>query len=194
MITKIGKASFLTLLAYLVQTCAMPQLKIAGVVANVLAINIAILTVSYGKKYAFGSACLSGILLEATTYSVGGLYTVIYPVISMVFAYIFADMSDEKRERRLISHTDAKKKLRGDLDPHLRIPLNALCLSAAIEAVYLVYVTLNGTAFTYRFAMRAFLSVLFTCILSVLLMVPVRFFLHMYGRRVKRAMSEEQQG
>ena len=61
---KVLKALLLTILAYLFQVCAMNQLKIGGVVANLLAVNIAILTVSLGKKYAFGASCVTGILLE----------------------------------------------------------------------------------------------------------------------------------
>lgn len=191
---KVLKALLLTVLAYLIQTCVMPQLKIGGVVANVIIANIAILTVSLGKKYAFGSSCLSGILLEATTYSVGGLYVVIYPVISMIFSYIFADMSDEKREKRMLMHPDNQKKLRGDLNPHLRIPLNAICVSAVIETVYLVYISLNGTVLTAHLIGRGLLSVLYTGAVTLLIMVPVRYFLGMYGHRVKRAMTDEKQG
>lgn len=47
---KVLKALLLTILAYLFQVCAMNQLKIGGVVANLLAVNIAILTVSLGKN------------------------------------------------------------------------------------------------------------------------------------------------
>ena len=79
---KVLKALLLTILAYLFQVCAMNQLKIGGVVANLLAVNIAILTVSLGKKYAFGASCVTGILLEVMTSTVGGFYAVIYPAVS----------------------------------------------------------------------------------------------------------------
>ncbi|MBQ7519139.1 MAG: hypothetical protein IJU12_02385, partial [Clostridia bacterium] len=64
---KVIKAFFMTLLFYLLQVCAMQHLKIYGVVGNLLAVDIAILTVSLGKKYAFGASCVAGILLEAMT-------------------------------------------------------------------------------------------------------------------------------
>lgn len=189
---KVLKASLLTVLGFLIQTCVMQQLKLGGVVANVLAINIAILTVSWGKKYAFGASCLTGILLEATTYSVGALYAVIYPVICMALSYAFADMSDERREKRLLSQNNNDKKgMRGDINPHIRIPLNAMCIAAAIEAVLLVYATLSGTQLTVAFLSRAFLSVVYTGLLAIVVMYPVRRFLHMYGRRVRRAMIED---
>ncbi len=190
---KVIKAGVLTLLFYLLQVCAMQHLKIYGVVGNLLAVNIAIATVSLGKKYAFGTSCVTGILLEAMTSSVGGLYVVLYPVLSMLFAQIFADMSDEKREKLLLRQSDTTKKIRGDLNPHLRIPLNAMCIAAALEAVFLIYVTLSGTEISLNLLVRAIVSVLYTGLLSVLLMFPARMYLRMYGGRVKRAMTEEKQ-
>ena len=190
---KVIKAAFLTLICYLLQVCAMQHLKIYGVVGNLLAANIAIATVSLGKKYAFGTSCLSGILLEAMTSSVGGLYVVLYPVFSMLFAQIFADMSDEKREKLLLRQSDTTKKIRGDLNPHLRIPLDAMCIAAGIEAVCLIYVTLSGTEISLVLLLRALISVLYTGLLTVLIMFPARLFLHMYGGRVRRAMVEEKQ-
>lgn len=190
---KVIKAAVLTLICYLLQVCAMQHLKIYGVVGNLLAANIAIATVSLGKKYAFGTSCLSGILLEAMTSSVGGLYVVLYPVFSMLFAQVFADMSDEKREKLLLRQSDTTKKIRGDLNPHLRIPLDAMCIAAGIEAVCLIYVTLSGTEISLVLLARAFVSVLYTGLLAVLIMFPARLFLHMYGGRVRRAMIEEKQ-
>ena len=190
---KVIKAGVLTLLFYLLQVCAMQHLKIYGVVGNLLAVNIAIATVSLGKKYAFGTSCVTGILLEAMTSSVGGLYVVLYPVLSMLFAQIFADMSDEKREKLLLRQSDTTKKIRGDLNPHLRIPLNAMCISAALEAVFLIYASLSSTEISMNLLVRAIVSVLYTGLLSVLLMFPARMYLRMYGGRVKRAMTEEKQ-
>ena len=127
------------------------------------------------------------------TSSVGGLYVVLYPVLSMLFAQIFADMSDEKREKLLLRQSDTTKKIRGDLNPHLRIPLNAMCISAALEAVFLIYASLSSTEISMNLLVRAIVSVLYTGLLSVLLMFPARMYLRMYGGRVKRAMTEEKQ-
>lgn len=190
---KVIKAFILTMLCYLFQVCAMQHLKIYGVVGNLLAANIAILTVSLGKKYAFGASCVTGILLEAMTSSVGGIYVVIYPVISMLFAQVFADMSDEKREKLLLRQSDTNKKIRGDLNPHLRIVLNAMCIAAGIEVVFLIYVTLSGTEISMNLLLRAIISVVYTGFLALIVMFPARMYLRMYGGRVKRAMTEEKQ-
>ena len=190
---KVILSFLLTLLAYLFQVCAMQHLKVFGVAGNLLAVIIAILTVSYGKKYAFGASCIAGILLEAMTSSVGGMYVVLYPVFGMLFAQVFADMSDEKREKRMLRMSGNDKKIRGDLNPHLRIPLDAVCIAAGLEFVFLIYVTLAGTELSYRLLLRAFICIMYTGLLAVVLMVPVRMMLHMYGGKVKRAMAEEKQ-
>ncbi len=185
---KVLKALLLTILAYLFQVCAMNQLKIGGVVANLLAVNIAILTVSLGKKYAFGASCVTGILLEVMTSTVGGFYAVIYPAVSMLFAQLFSDMSDEKREIR----RNREKNTR-DVNPHIRIPLDAMCIAAGIETILLTYLTLSGAELSVRLIARALLSVVYTGALAVVLMLPVRAFLRMYGGRVKRALVEGEQ-
>ena len=189
---KVIKAFFMTLLFYLLQVCAMQHLKIYGVVGNLLAVDIAILTVALRKQYAFGASCVAGILLEAMTSSVGGLYVVLYPVFGMLFAYVFADMSDEKREKLMLRQSDSNKKIRGDLNPHLRIPLDAMCIAAGIEIVCLIYVTLSGTEVAAALFIRAFVAILYTGALAVLLMIPARMWLGMYGGRVRRAMIEEE--
>lgn len=56
------RAAAIILWYYLLQTCVMPYLKIAGVMPNLLMVAIAILTVSYGKKYAFVAGALTGII------------------------------------------------------------------------------------------------------------------------------------
>ncbi|MBQ7455576.1 MAG: hypothetical protein IJS53_03960 [Clostridia bacterium] len=184
------KAFLLTLLAYLLQVSVMQHLKIGGVAANLAAVNIAIITVSLGKKHAFCTSCLTGILLEAMTASVGGLYAVLYPVVSMLFAQVFADMSDEKRERRMLRQSDGRR-IKGDMNPHLRIPLCAVCITASLEAIFLVYASLSGTELALsRLIGRAVLTVVYTGVLAVLVMAPARWYLGMYGRRVRRAMVE----
>ncbi|MBQ9300260.1 MAG: hypothetical protein IJ214_07080 [Clostridia bacterium] len=190
---KVIKAFILTIIFYLFQVCVMQHLKIYGVVGNLLAVNIAVATVSLGKKYAFGASCLSGILLEAMTSSVGGLYVVLYPVFGMLFAQVFADMSDEKREKLLLRQSDNGKKIRGDMNPHFRIPLDAMCIAAGIEAVCLIYVTLSGTDISYVLFARSMVSVLYTGVLALVLMFPARAYLHMYGGRIRRATVEEKQ-
>lgn len=179
------KATLLTLLSYLLQVCAMPYLKIGDVIGSLVAVNIAILTVSLGKKYAFGASCVTGILMDVMTSSISGLYAVLYPVVSMIFALIFADMSDERREQRRNRNKNDR-----DVNPHIRIPLNAMGIALVFDGVLLVYTTLSGAVLTTQHFVRLFISVGYTGILSVMLMWPVRMFLHMYGERVERAVID----
>ena len=179
------KATLLTLLSYLLQVCFMPYLQIGGVIGSVVAVNIAILTVSLGKKYTFGASCVTGILLDVMTSSISGLYAVLYPVISMVFAMLFADMSDERREMRR-----NRNKSDRDINAHVRIPLNAMCIAFAFDAILLVYTTLSGAVLTASHLWRLIVSVGYTGVLSLVLMLPVRVYLRMYGERVKRAVVD----
>lgn len=190
----VAKAFFLTLLSYLLQVSLMYHLKIDGVVGNLLAVNIAVLTVSLGKKYAFGASCLSGILTEVMTASVGGLYAVLYPAISILLAQVFADMSYEKREKKR-QRIEKRRKNNDvkDMNPHVRIVLNAIAVAAGIEIILLAYVTLSGAELSFRLIYRALLSIVYTGVLALVLMWPARAFLHMYGGRIKRATEETNQ-
>lgn len=163
-----------TIMFYLLQVCLMQHLKIFGVTGNLLAVNLAILTVSFGKKYTFVFSCITGILVEAMTSSVGGLLVILYPAFGMLFAQLFSDMSDEKRERLALRQAGLSKKKNGDLNPYYRIPLNAVCIAGAIEAICLVYVNVSGTDISANLYIRAVFSIIYTGILAVLLMWPVR--------------------
>ena len=180
----IVKAALMTLVCYLLQVCAMPYLKIDGVIGNLVAVNIAVLTVALGKKYAFVASCASGILLDVMTSSIAGFYAVIYPVVSMALAMIFADMSDERREIRRNRNKDSR-----DMNPHIRTPLNAMAIALAIEIILLTYTTLSGTQLTARHITRVLLSVLYTGVMAFVLMWPMRMVLHMYGGRIEAAAT-----
>lgn len=178
----IVKATLMTLICYLLQVCAMPYLKIDGVIGNLAAVNIAVLTVALGKKYAFVASCATGILLDVMTSSIAGFYAVIYPVVSMVLAMIFADMSDERREIRRNRNKDSR-----DMNPHIRTPLNAMSIALVIEIILLTYTTLSGTQLTARHIARVLLSVVYTGFMTLVLMWPMRMILHMYGGRIEAA-------
>ena len=175
----------LTLLFYLLQVCLMQHLKIFGVTGNLLAVNLAILTVSYGKKYTFVFSCITGILVEAMTSSVGGLLVVLYPAFGMLFAQVFSDMSDEKRERLLLRQTNLTNKRKGDMNPYYRIPLNAICISGAIEIICLFYVNVSGTDVSVNIYIRAAMSIVYTGLLAVLLMWPVRKICGVHSARAE---------
>lgn len=206
---KFLKVLLLILLFFLLQTTVMPHLKIAGIMPNLLMVIIAIMTVSYGKLYAFISGAMVGIILEAMSYSIPLFYLLIYPVLALLCAQIFADMSDIKREMRRIReaqrqseaaaeikapfmkrkfHLRIRRDSPYDLNAHLRILLNAVTLVFLFEGVMLIYIALSGVAITFNHFLRVFYAAAFTAICSVS-MFPVRVWLGLY-KRPRKMMSD----
>lgn len=206
------KVAFLILLYYLVQVSVMPHLKLAGVMPNLLMICVAIMTVSLGKKYAFASGACIGILLETMAPDMRLFNLVMYPALGLLCAQIFADMSELKRELRRIRIAQRQRdparsqlalgkakwrprlKLRrdsaNDLNPHLRILLNALLLTMLYELVMLIYIALTGVSINFLHIGRMLNTLLYTA-LCCLLMFPTRAFLGMYRRRLRRRDAPE---
>ncbi|MDI9521432.1 MAG: hypothetical protein QM308_09830 [Bacillota bacterium] len=211
---KFFKVIFLIVLFFLLQTTVMPHLKINGVMPNLLMVIIAIMTVSYGKLYAFISGAMVGVILEAMSYSIPLFYLLIYPVLALLCAQVFADMSDIKREIRRIRQAQRqseaaaelkapfiKKKIRirirrdspYDLNAHLRILLNSLMLVALYEGVMLIYIALSGIDISFNHFLRIFYTLVYTAACCIV-MFPVRSFLGLYKRRRKASkMIQEQE-
>lgn len=205
---KLLKVSALVLLSYLLQVNAMPHLKVFDIVPNLMMVCIAVLTVSYGKKYAFASGAVLGIILESAANNLSMVNLLLYPALGLLCAQIFADMSDIKREllRIRIAQRQAnkgtggivnpyqRKRFRLDLHPttandmnaHIRILLNALTLTLMYEVVMLVYIAiaLDGVIIGFHHFLRIFNTLLYTGI-TCLLMFPARAFLGMYHRRTR---------
>ena len=204
------KALLITVLAYLIQACVMEHLAIGGITGSVLFAALAILTVSLGKKYAFCASCIIGMLMESMLSAVQGMYVIAYPVITMLCAQFFADMSDRQRERRRMindsrrsRHGEGKRRSRlgswltswryrdGDLPAHMRIPLCAGLMDFILNVVLCAYMYLIGVDLSFAHVWRAAVSVVYTIGLAVVLMVPTRAFLGMYTGRRKRGKGGE---
>lgn len=205
---KLVKVLALILLFYLLQTVVMPHLKVFGIMPNLLMVIIAIMTVSYGKMYAFITGAVIGILLETMGVSTPMFYLIMYPVLAMLWAQPFADMSDVKREMRRIREAqrsseklefkvpNARRKLSFhfrrnspyDLNAHLRILLNALMLTLSYEVVMMIYIALTGIPITFVHISRTFNTLVYTAICCIF-MFPIRAFLGLYRRR--RRLSQE---
>lgn len=208
-VNKVLKAFLITLAAYLVQVCVMQYFAVGGICGSVLFAVLAILTVSLGKKYAFCASCIIGMLMESMLSNVPGLYIIAYPVISMICATFFADMSDRQRERRRMindirrsrqsERSGARRFLSrltgayrdGDLPAHLRIVLCAGLMDLILNIVMVAYMYLIGVDMSFTHVGRALASVAYTMALAVLLMGPVRYFLGMYIRRRRRGEGGE---
>lgn len=176
------KALLLTLAAYLMDVCLMPYLTVSGISGSMSFAVISILTVSYGKKAAFVSGAIIGLLMECMLSSVPVVYLLMYPVIASLCAQFFADMSDRQRERR----RTVEHKRDYDLPPFIRIVACAALSAVLMHTVNLVYGYLSGHGITVGHIMRALASVLYIIALAVVLMLPVRYFLGIYGTRKER--------
>ncbi|NLX82964.1 MAG: hypothetical protein GXZ04_04015 [Clostridiales bacterium] len=210
---KFFKVVLLVLLFFLLQTVVIPHLKIAGIMPNLLMVIIAILTVSYGKLYAFISGALIGIILEAMSYSIPLYYLLIYPVLALLCAQVFADMSDIKREMRRIREaqrlSEAEAQIQApfmrrrfririrlrrdsphDLNAHLRILLNTLMLVFLFEGVMMLYIALSGISVTFNHIARILYTAAYTAVCCVV-MFPIRAWLGLYKRPRRMKVSEE---
>ncbi len=209
------KVAFLVLFSYLLQVSVVPHLKTADVMPNLLMVCIAVLTVSRGKKYAFASGAVFGILLETMASNLRLFNLLMYPALALLCAQIFADMSELKREllRIRIAQRQAdrgtapiakpyrrrrfvirfRRTTADDLDPHLRTLLNALMLTALYEGIMIIYIALEGVSPTWGHLGRLFRTLLYTAAASTL-MFPARAFLNMYRFRRKGKRGEEHLG
>lgn len=211
-LVKFFKVSFLVMLFYLVQTTVVPHMRINGIAPNLFMVCSAIMTVSYGKKYAFASGAVFGILLETMLPSLRIFNLVIYPALTLLCAQIFADMSELRREllririaqrqaesrivsvgiaqRRKALRLDFRRKSADDMEPHLRIFLNALLLTFLYEVIVLMYTALDGVGIEFHHIVRVLQSVLYTAVWC-LAMFPARLFLGFYTKRFRRKKRED---
>lgn len=192
----------ITVLAYLTQVCVMRYLTVGGVSGSVLFAVLAVLTVSCGKKYTFCASCLMGMLMESMlgAANVPGFYVIAYPVVGMLGAQAFADMSDRQLEHRRSNHDMRRRRMKEtggtrfgnflathyreeDLPAHLRIPLCAMLMDFILNFAFCVYMYLIGEEIGMVHVMRLLLSVVYTGALAAALMVPLRYILRMYAPR-----------
>ena len=204
------KVLALSLLAYLVQACVMQYLKIGGICGSVLFAMLAVIVVSCGKKYAFCASCVIAMLMESMLKlsNVPGFYVIAYPVITMLCAQAFADMSDRQLERQRVINDNRRTRQQqrggrdrwwrrmlshrreGDLPAHLRIPLCAVLMDLIMNIALCTYMYLIGEDITATHAARAAGAALYTAGLAVLIMVPVRYVLRMYTPRTRTKGDE----
>ena len=211
--SRLLKTTFLVVLFYLLQVCVVPYIELSGAMPNLHMVIIAILTVSCGKKFAFGAGALTGILLEAMSRNINSFYVLVYPTLALIFAQLFADMSDLKREIRRIQLRSEEQneqlkdstpggrrrfrfKLRfkrnsaDDLNAHLRILLNAVALHAAYELIMMVYASLSGVSIGFYHISKLIKCCLYTAVCCVT-MFPVRYFLGMYKTRAAKSVGDD---
>ena len=210
------KVVVLTILSYLIDVCLMPRLAISGITGSASFAAISVITVCYGRKAAFCSGAIIGILMETMLSSVPVLYLVSYPIISMLCAQWFADLTDRQRERRklaragqeapvmssrfgalVVKHVmngmDVVRRLfrrEENLNPYLRIPLCAMTSSAIMNAVFLIYGYASGFGLDWTHLMRSVMAVVYTVVIALVMTFPYRWYLGLLGRKRARWRNE----
>ena len=210
------KVILLTLLSYLIDVCLMPRLAVNGITGSASFAAIAVITVSYGRKAAFCSGAIIGILMETMLSSVPILYLVSYPIITMLCAQWYADLTDRQRERRKLARAGQEQPVMNgrfsallvkrllsvmdvlrtmfrreeNLNPYLRIPLCAMTSSLIMNTVFLTYGYASGFGLDWTHLMRAAFSVLYTVVIALVMTIPYRWCLGLIGRRRTRWRNE----
>lgn len=189
---RVLKAAFLVVLAYLIQGSIMPYLKIFGKSPNLLMSVIAITSVAYTPVMAFGVAALTGILKETLMPTIPGMEVIIYPALGFLATVLFGDKSERKLEQEI-----AAGKKGQNLPAHLRTLFSVAFLMVIYEIVYLIYVYLAEGLLPVNMVFGALWSVVYTLLLTLVMMLPIRYVLGMYSAfKEKRKMrkKEKKQG
>lgn len=174
----------LTLLAYLLQATVASDVAIAGVAPNFAIAIMAVVSIAMGRKYTFIMSIAIGYLLEIMLPALDYIYLILYPVCAMLGALAFAD----KSERRMEEERTAGRKTTG-LPAPVRTMLCALMSIAVFEAVNLLYIYLIGITLDMGHYSRAFISVVYTTLLTGLLQFPIRRWLKIH--KLKKAVRNQ---
>lgn len=159
----------LTVFGYLLQVCFMPYIKIFDVTPNLLYVNIAIVTVAYGKLRAFWIGTFYGLLMQIMSPSVSYLNLALYSLTSLFCSFAFAD-----KPIKTLEYERAIDRHRKELPAWLRTLFCAMLNITIYEAIQVTYIYLGGSAITTGHILRAFADILLTSLLALLLMFPLR--------------------
>ena len=159
----------LIVFGYLCHVCVMPYIKIFGVTPNLLYVIIGIVTVAYGKLRAFWVGLCYGLLMEIMLPSVPYLHLILYPVTTLFCSLAFAD-----KPLKTIEYERAVNKKSKELPPWLRTVLCTALNILVFEIVNVNYIYLGGSPLTFGHFSKAFLNVVLTSLLCLVLLFPIR--------------------
>ncbi|MDO4482948.1 MAG: hypothetical protein Q4C54_00520 [Clostridia bacterium] len=157
------------LLAYLCQVCIVPYLAMGGVTPNVMLAVIAIVIVCHGMLRAYWAGACFGIITDAMMKPMIFFYLLMYPILALFMSVFFADKSEKRLEAERASNPSAH-----NMHPYLRTPLCAACCQLLYEVVHMLYLYIGGIALMPVHYGRAIGAVIYTTVLTILMMVPVR--------------------
>ena len=159
----------LIVFGYLGEVCLMPYIRIFGVTPNLLYVVVGIVTVAYGKLRAFWVGLCFGLLMEIMLPSVPYLYLVLYPVTTLFCSFAFAD-----KPLKTIEYERAVNKKSKELPPWLRTILCTALNVLVFEAVNVTYIYLGGSSLIIGHYFKAFMNVILSTILCLILLFPIR--------------------
>lgn len=168
-IRRYAMLAFLIVMGYLCHVCVMPYCRIFGIVPNLLYVVIGVVTVAYGKLRAFWVGMVFGLLMEIMVPSVTYVNLAIYPVSTLFCSFAFAD-----KPLKTLEYERATNRRKKELPAWLRTFLCTALNIFVYEVVNLTYIYLGGNALQFHHFLKAFLSVLFTSLLCLGLLFPLR--------------------
>ena len=172
-------------MGYLFQVCVMPYIRPGGVTPNLLYVNIAVITVAYGRLQAFWAGLIYGFLMEIMQPSIPFLNLAVYPISSLFVSFVFADKSI-----RQLQMERAMRRNTRDIPPMVRTVGCAMVNVLVLEVVNVAYIYLQGTDLTAGHFRRALWDVAETGLLSFLLSVPLRLLI--LGRKRREPVLKNQ--
>lgn len=179
------QAFVLTFLTYLLQVCVMPYFAVFTTVPNLAFSVMAVATVVYSRFVTFGIVATLGILFEVMAPGLPGMNVVLYPALGFLGSILFSDKTERRIEQEIAAGKPGKNR-----NPLLRTMFCSLFLSFASEAVYMVYAYLTGAEFTFMLFMRSLWSILYTLLVTMAIMIPLRHILGVNKRLRKRTLQE----
>lgn len=182
-VRRYGMLLILAVGGYLCQVCIMPYVKILGVTPNLLYVIIGIVTVAYGKLRAFWVGLFYGLLMQIMLPSVTYLDLALYGLTTLFCSFAFAD-----KPLKTLEYERAVNRRRKELPPWLRTLLCAMLNTLIHEVVRVTYIYLGGSALTFGHFFRAFVCVVLTGLLCLLLEFPLRRAI--LGRRIARPVLQ----
>ena len=159
----------LVIFGYLVEVCLMPYIRVFGVTPNILYVVIGIVTVAYGKLRAFWVGLSFGLLMEIMLPSVPYLHLLLYPVSTLFCSFAFAD-----KPLKTLEYERAINKKSKELPPWLRTVLCTALNIFVFEIVNVTYIYLGGSPLTFNHFFKAFMDVVLTSLLCLVLLFPIR--------------------
>ena len=161
--------ALMIMMGYLCEVCVMPYIRLFGVTPNLLYVIIGIITVAYGKLRAFWAGLIYGLLMEIMLPSVPYLNLALYPVTTLFCSFAFAD-----KPLKTLEYERATSKKSREYPAWLRTVLCTALNTLIYETVNVTYIYLGGSPLTASHFIKAFADIVFTSVLCLFLLFPLR--------------------